>query len=340
MTLPGFVQNLVIGIGSLAVICTGSLLLTSGELSVRSFIVAVVFSAFFSDAIARLMTYTHKIMIYGQSRKNILNLLNLAPDVPPGYEELPAAGDIRFQELSFRYDSGRGVEGINLTIPEGSTTAVIGPSGSGKSTLAHLIAGLEKGYSGSLTIGESQVSRIKDDSLSAKVALVQQDVFLFNTSIRENLGLGDPGADDGQIEDAARRARIHDFIAGLPDGYQTLAGEKGVRFSGGEKQRISIARMLLKDAPVVVFDEATSAVDPGNEALIGEGVKALSRGRTVIVIAHNMDMVRTADQIVLMKEGRIDAVGSHKQLMEESPLYQEMVRSQQDADQWMIREGA
>ena len=192
---------------------------------------------------------------------------------------------------------------------------------------------------GSITIGGVNLEKLSEKQLGALISIVQQETFLFNLSMEENIRIGKPDATMEEIVDAAKKARIHDFIMGLPDQYETTAGEAGVKFSGGEKQRISIARMILKDAPIIILDEATAAVDAENEAYIQAAIEDLSRSKTVIMIAHHLNTIRDVDQIVVMDSGRVIDTGTHARLMEHCPLYQKMVADQNKVDNWNIKEG-
>lgn len=257
-------------------------------------------------------------------------------------------GDIELNGVSFSYPKSDGcgserkqaLDSIDLVFRKGSTNALVGSSGCGKSTLASLIMGFWQPDSGHITVGGRDLSRLSERQLSGLFSIVQQDVFLFNQSIEENILIGRPRATHEEVVEAAQRARIHDFISGLPQGYATVAGEGGVQLSGGERQRISIARVMLKDAPVVILDEATAAVDAENEALIQEAIDDLSRDKTVVSIAHHLNAVRGAEQIVVMREGRVAGSGTHEELMRTCPLYQEMVAKQKQVDNWDIREVA
>jgi ABC-type multidrug transport system fused ATPase/permease subunit len=225
---------------------------------------------------------------------------------------------------------------VSLRVAEGSVTALVGPSGAGKSTVAALIARFYDPQEGAVLLGGHDVRTLPVDFVRTSVAMVMQDVFLFADTIRENIRFGRPGATDADIEAAARAANIHDFIASLPDGYDTRVGERGARLSGGEKQRVSIARALLKDAPVLVLDEATSSVDIENEYLIQGAIARLTQGRTVIVIAHRLFAIRGADQIVVLGDGRVVERGRHDQLMARGGAYAAAYRAQEIATDWQI----
>ena len=230
------------------------------------------------------------------------------------------------------------LENINLRFPKNSKTALVGASGCGKSTLANLLMGFWEPTDGRITIAGEDTAFFSEQQLNRLFSIVQQEVFLFNLSIEENIRIGKPESGMEEIMAAAKKARIHDFIMSLPNGYQTLAGEAGVKFSGGQKQRISIARMILKDAPIIILDEATAAVDTENEAFIQAAIDDLSRDKTVIMIAHHLNTIRDADQIIVMDSGKVIDTGRHNALLERCILYRKMVEDQNKVDNWKIKE--
>ena len=226
--------------------------------------------------------------------------------------------------------------GIGLTLPQGSFTALVGPSGGGKSTVAKLIARFWDVTAGSITIGGVDVRDMPLAQLSGLVSFVTQDNYLFRCSLLENIRLGSPSATDEEVKAAARAAQCEEFIAKLPQGYDTPAGEAGKRLSGGEKQRISIARAMLKDAPIILLDEATASIDPENEDKIQQSIAALTNGKTLLVIAHRLSTIKNADNIVVLKEGQILAQGRQEQLLETCPLYREMWQAHIGAKAWAV----
>ena len=227
--------------------------------------------------------------------------------------------------MSFGYHADKEVlHDVSLTIPAGTMTAFVGPSGSGKSTIAKLIAGFWDVSAGAITLGEQDLKKIPLPQLYDQVAFVSQDNYLFDESVRENIRMGRPTATDQEVEAVAKAAGCDEFIRALEQGYDTIVGGGGAHLSGGERQRIAIARAMLKDAPIVVLDEATAYIDPENEALVQRAVGKLVAGRTVLVIAHRLSTITGADQIVVVNGGRIEATGKHEKLVETCPLYREM----------------
>ena len=253
-------------------------------------------------------------------------------------EPLAMAGyDVEFDHVSFGYGDGREViRDVSLRIPEGSSCAIVGPSGSGKTTLVNLIARFWDVDAGRISIGGADVQGGTAESLLARISMVFQDVYLFNDTIESNIRFGVPEATHEQVVAAAEAARCHGFISALPQGYDTILEEGGASLSGGERQRISIARAILKDAPIVILDEATSSVDPENEHDLIAALSRLTAGKTVISIAHRLNTVATADQILVLDAGRIVQRGRHGQLMEEKGLYRSFIELRRAAAGWTI----
>lgn len=254
----------------------------------------------------------------------ILRAPELAP--PSAGAKLPADHGIVFRDVRFRYDDGakEALGGVTFEVKAGTVTALVGPSGAGKTTVARLVPRLWEVTGGAVLVGGVDVREIPLDALLERIAVVFQDVFLFHGTVRDNLLLAKRDATDEEIARACAAARADVFIRELPDGYDTLLGERGARLSGGEKQRLSIARALLKDAPILILDEATAFADAENEALIQEALAELRRGRTVLVIAHRLSTITTADQIVVLRNGRVEDRGNHGELLERCELYRAM----------------
>jgi ATP-binding cassette subfamily B protein len=242
-------------------------------------------------------------------------------------------GEVRFENVAFRYDGDGGdgevapvLDGIDITVPAGGSLAIVGPTGAGKSTLGYLVPRLYDVTGGRVTLDGVDVRDLDFDTLARAVGVVSQETYLFHASVADNLRFAKPDATDEELYAAARAAQIHDRIAALPDGYDTVVGERGHRFSGGEKQRLAIARTILRDPPVLILDEATSALDTRTEAAVQEAIDALSADRTTLTIAHRLSTVRGADQIVVLDSGRVAERGTHEELLEAGGRYAELVR--------------
>ena len=253
-----------------------------------------------------------------------------------GAELTTADASVEFQDVSFAYGDRTILDHVSLTVPSGSITAVVGPSGGGKTTLCNLIARFWDVQGGKITVGGHDVREYKLDSLMKNISMVFQAVYLFNDTVENNIKFGRPDATHEQVVAAAKAACCHDFILALPDGYDTVLGEGGGSLSGGEKQRISIARAMLKDAPIVILDEATASVDPENEAELQAAISALTKGKTLIMIAHRLNTVRNADQILVLSGGHIVQRGTHQELMAQGGLYADFVGVRQEALNWKL----
>ena len=244
--------------------------------------------------------------------------------------------DIAFKNVDFGYDSRQILKNVSFTIPEKTSTAIVGPSGSGKTTICSLLARFYDPQGGRITLGGHDLREFTCDSLLSNISMVFQNVYLFHDTIRANILFGKPDATEEEMIAAAKKARCHDFIMALPNGYDTVVGEGGGTLSGGEKQRISIARAILKDAPIIVLDEATASVDPENEHLIQAAISELTRGKTIITIAHRLATVQNADQILVVDDGRIAEAGTHDELVKQNGIYKRFTDIRTQAERWNI----
>lgn len=265
-------------------------------------------------------------------------LLSPALTAPAAMAKLPVDNSIAFRDVRFRYDDGgkEALAGLSFEAHAGTVTALVGPSGAGKTTIARLVPRLWESTGGVVTLGGVDVRELPLDLLLARIAVVFQDVFLFHGTVRENLLLAKPDATAEELARACNAARADVFIGELPKGYDTLLGERGARLSGGEKQRLSIARAILKDAPILILDEATAFADAENEALIQEALGALCRGRTVLVIAHRLSTVAAADRIVVLRHGRVEGMGAHEELIKSCALYRVMWEDHAASLDWSL----
>lgn len=310
----------------LPVLPVGLLLWSVGSLSAAHFLTIIVLSLGLTRPLIAAMSFVDELAVVGTNVGEIAGILDAPELVRPKQEAMFHGQEITLRQVSFTYGKSEDeiLHGIDLTIWPGTVTALVGPSGSGKSTIARLIAGFWDVTGGSVTMGGVDIRKIPMDQLNRQIAYVSQDNYLFDCSVRENIRMGRLDATDAEVEMAAKAAGCDEFIRALEQGYDTICGGGGGHLSGGEKQRISIARAMLKDAPIVILDEATASIDPENEAVIQKAISALAMGKTLIVIAHRLSTITDADNIVVVKQGRIVGQGRQEQLLKSCPLYANM----------------
>ena len=320
----------------LGVIPVSIMLVGKGSMTISEMALSVMLAMSMVISMAKIEVFSNGLRQMQYTVWEIQKLLNIKNLPEPKSERKPDHYSIELKDVHFSYDEedGEVLHGIDLKMKEGSFTALVGPSGGGKSTVAKLIARFWDVTDGSIKIGDVDIKDLKVGTLADIVSFVTQDNFLFARSIMENIRLGNPKATDEEVIAAAKAACCDEFIRKLPDGYNTSAGEAGKRLSGGERQRIAIARMMLKNAPIVILDEATAFTDPENETKLQESIANLTKGKTLLVIAHRLSTIKKADQIVVLNGGSIEAQGTQEELMERSPLYQRMWQAHVGAKNW------
>ena len=315
----------------------GLLLYYNGTLTPQDLVICLILSLGIVGPLMNFTTYVNEMKTVEYAVHDVDKLLSVS-ELPDEKTDVRLTHyDIHLQEVAFSYDQTQEnnvLSHISLDIPEGKFTALVGPSGGGKSTIARLIARFWDVSDGSITIGGTDIRKIPLSQLADTVSFVTQDNFLFNCSIKENIRLGNPQASDEEVFAAAKAACCDEFILNLEHGYDTMAGDAGNRLSGGEKQRISIARMILKNSPIVILDEATAFTDQENEEKIRRSIAALTKGKTLLVIAHRLSTIKNADQIIVLKEGEVRASGTHQELLAENSLYRDMWNAHIGAKNW------
>lgn len=308
-----------------------------GQMSMTFFLMFVLFSFVMFGSVENINDAAHLLGVIDSAMDKLEALENAEYIDQDGTDIKPTSYDIEFKDVSFGYDDRMVLHDLNFTIPQNATTAIVGPSGGGKTTLCNLIARFYDVNSGTITLGGTDIRIFTCDSLLRNISMVFQNVYLFRDTIKNNIKFGRPDAADEQIIAAAKAARCHDFIMALPDGYDTVIGEGGSSLSGGEKQRISIARAMLKDAPIVILDEATASIDPENEHLIQEAISALTHGKTIVTIAHRLATIENADQILVIDGGTVAQRGTHKELLEQEGTYKTFIKIREQAEGWRIK---
>ena len=302
----------------------GAWLYMEGTLSLPVFLISLVVPLGFVAPLMKVSEAMEQVSMIKGNLEQVTAFLKTPELVRPSEPVSLGERTYQFEDVHFGYKETEVLHGISFQTRPGTMTAIVGPSGSGKSTIAKLMAGFWDVTSGSVRFGGQDIRQIPFEQLMGEISYVAQDNFLFDKSIRENIRMGNPAATDEEVEDAAKAANCHDFIMQLEQGYDTLAGDAGDRLSGGERQRITIARAMLKPSSVVILDEATAYADPENEALIQQAISKLVAGKTLIVVAHRLNTIRNADQILVVANGNIAGRGTQEELLRECPIYQKM----------------
>ena len=313
------------GLLYVVVIVSGGVFIAQGSLKITDLAIYVLYINIFINPIDVLINFTEQFQKGYAGFKRFLEVVETAPDIANQTDAKPltdVVGEIEYKGVSFRYNDDYSVlDNVSLTIRAGKTIALVGPSGGGKTTLCSLLPRFYDVTAGSVTIDGKDIRDLTLESLRNTIGIVQQDVYLFDGSIRKNIAYGKSDATDAEIIEAAQNANIHEFIMTLDEGYDTYVGERGVRLSGGQKQRLSIARVFLKNPPILILDEATSALDNESELYIQKSLEKLSKNRTTIVIAHRLSTIKNSDEIVVVTDVGIQERGSHKQLIENNGIY-------------------
>lgn len=329
-------QILALKLTGVAIILGSIIFFLAGTMPLFSCLTMIVCSFIVFAQLESAGTYSALLRSVDISVDKIQALFNTPVMPDNGTEKSPNDFSITANHLDFSYDQRKILDDINFSIPENTLTAIVGPSGGGKTTLCNLIARFWDPDKGEICIGGKDIRSYSLEILLGNISMVFQNVYLFHDTIANNIKFGEPNASQAEIENAAKLACCHEFIMALPDGYDTMIGEGGATLSGGEKQRISIARAMLKDASIVILDEATASVDPENEKQLQQAIEALTKDKTIIMIAHRLKTVRNADQILVVDHGRIIQNGTHDELITQSGLYADFVKAREQASGWKI----
>ncbi len=310
----------------------GGLFFYYGKINAGDLFAFFLYISLFMNPVRRLSQFIEIYQSGMAGFERFCELMDIEPEVTDEADAInldKVIGNINFENVTFKYDENKTIlSNISLNLDAGKTLALVGPSGGGKTTLCHLLPRFYEITDGNITVDGHKINDIKIKSLRKNIGLVQQEVFLFTGTIRENILYGRPDAKEEEIIEAAKNANIHDFINGLPEGYDTFIGERGVKLSGGQKQRISIARVFLKNPPILILDEATSALDNASELIIQKSLQKLSEGRTTIVVAHRLSTIKNADEIVVLTDKGVEEKGTHEELLQSDGIYEKLYNAQ------------
>ncbi|MDY6699447.1 ABC transporter ATP-binding protein [Clostridioides difficile] len=339
--MHGFVPNnclhlLALKIASVLLILISGIFTIQGNLTISIFLLIAMFAFMIFGAVENMNDSVHMLGLIDTSMDKLENIENAEFIDEAGRDFSIASYNIDFTDVSFGYGEIEVLHNLSFQIPQNTTTAIVGPSGSGKSTICNLITRFYDVNSGSVKIGGHDVREFTCDSLLKNISMVFQNVYLFNDTIRNNIKFGKSDATEDEIIEAAKKACCHDFIMALPEGYDTMIGEGGSSLSWGEKQRISIARAILKNAPIILLDEATASIDPENEHLIQQAISELIQGKTIVTIAHRLATIENADQILVVDHGKIVQKGTHDQLIQQKGIYRSFINIRERAEGWSI----
>lgn len=330
------IQRIVMGITTVAMVYVSLNLNLSGELPLAETILMIMASFIIFEGLIGAGS-NMAILRACENAIDSVGFIDSMPDMKEGSITEPIKNhNIVFKDVSFSYDDRPILKDVSAEIRENTMTAIVGPSGSGKTTFCNLIARFWGVNSGEILIGGKNIREYKIENLMNSISMVFQDVYLFEDTIENNIKFGKQNASHEEVVQAAKKARCHEFIEALPEGYNTLIGEGGASLSGGEKQRISIARAMLKDADIIIFDEATANIDPENEDKLKEAIESLTKNKTVIMIAHRLKTIRNADQILVLKDGEIVERGSHEELIKNKGLYSDLINAKAKAESWKL----
>ena len=331
-----FLQNIIIKLLGTLIAFLSVYFFLNGTMELLNAVVMVIASFILFSALDTAGNYSALLRTVDHAVAKAQNILDLPEMDIDGKDITPKNFDITIENVDFSYENRKIIDNVSLHIPEKTTTAIVGPSGGGKTTLCHLISRFWDVDSGRILFGGTNVKEYSMDSLMKNFSFVFQNVYLFSDTIANNIRFGQPEASMEKVIEAAKKACCHDFIMNLPNGYDTVIGEGGASLSGGEKQRISIARAIMKNAPVIILDEATANVDPENERELVTAIEALTKEKTIIMIAHRLKTVRNADNIIVVDKGRIAEQGTHEQLMKTDGIYKSFVQSRENAIGWKL----